>query len=97
MSDAISRAIARTAAKRAAQPVLLSEVKIRVADRGIVVRGSGQLSFTRALDADPKQAVLLLYDPKLQAFRPVLVPPGTSWELVEKRQGSNLWKPGSST
>lgn len=75
----------------------MQQVTLAVALTPIVVRSSGELSFTRGEHADPEAATLLLFDPQLKGFRPVLTPPGTSWELVEKRQGPTLWKPGVKT
>lgn len=95
-NDVIDKAVAASTARRGPKPVVLTEQTIRLG-MPIAVKGSGELSFTRAEDADPSVAMLLLFDPKLGAFRPVLTPPGSSWELVEKRQGANLWHPGMRT
>lgn len=92
MASKIDRAIA--AATKKPKAVVLGEVTVRVAQEPIVVRTSGELAFTRGPDANAADATLLLFDPAIQAFRAVLTPPGTSWELVEKRQGPQLWKPG---
>ena len=87
----------RTPAPKApAKPVVLAELTIRVAEEPIVVRKSGELAFTRGKDSDPMAATLLLYDPAIRAFRAVLTPKDSAWELVEKRQGTALWTPGSS-
>ena len=78
-------------------PIVLHEAKVRIVNDPIRVQGSGELAFTRAAEADPGVASLLLFDPAISAFRPVITPPGTAWELVEKRQGPRLWKPGMRT
>lgn len=95
MNGKIDQAV--TKVKRKAQAVVMAEVAVRIAQQPIVVRASGELSFTRAADADPAAANLLLFDPQLGAYRAVLTPPGTSWELVEKKQGTSIWIPGGST
>lgn len=77
--------------------ITMREVKMLVTDQAIIVRRSGELAFTRGAQAKADEATLLLFDPKIGAFRPVLTPPGTAWELVEKRQGPQLWKPGQPT
>jgi hypothetical protein len=91
----IDGAVARAARK--AKAVVMSEATIRIAQQPIVVRESGELAFTRAPNADPAAATLLLLDPKIGAYRAVLTPPGTSWELVRKQQGPQLWQPGMKT
>ena len=97
MSDVIDKAIAASAARRGPRPVVMAEQTVRITQDAIAVKSSGDLSFSRAEDADPNVATLLLFDPSVGAFRPVLTPPGTSWELVEKRQGTKLWKPGMTS
>lgn len=96
MNGKIDQAVAQVNARKpkGGKPVLLREVKVRVTDEPLIVRKSGELAITRAEDADPTTASMLLFDPKLGAFRPVLLPPGKSFELVEKRQGSGIWTPG---
>ena len=84
-------------ARRKAKPVVLAETTIRLTQDAIKVKKSGDLAITRAEDADPNAATLLVFDPKIGAFRPVLTPPGTSWELVQKQQGPGLWTPGKPT
>lgn len=96
MSGPVDAAIARLA-KRKPKAVVLREQTIAIADEPIIVRASGEMSFTRGERSDPQAATLLLFDPKIGAFRPVLTPPGTAWELVEKKQGPSLWKPGMRT
>ncbi len=88
---------ALTARARKPKAVMLAETKVRIAQEPIVVKASGELAFSRGRDADPAAATLLLFDPKIGAFRAVLTPPGTAWELVEKRQGPSLWQPGMRT
>lgn len=96
-TDALDKAIAASTARKGPRPIVLSETTIRITQEAIAVKASGDLSFSRAEDSDPAIATLLLWDPKINAFRPVLTPPGTSWELVEKRQGMGLWHPGMRT
>lgn len=84
-------------ARQKPKAVVVAEATVRIAQEPIVVRQSGDLSFTRGENADPADATLLLFDPKISAYRAVLTPPGTSWELVAKRQGPQLWKPGMRT
>lgn len=76
------------------EAVTMQQMSIAVAFDPLMIRASGELSFTRAPDADPRSATLLLFDPTIGGYRPVLTPPGTAWELVEKRQGPSLWQPG---
>lgn len=90
MNPSIERALRKPKQKA----VLIAEATVRITQEPILVKASSELAFNRAEDADPLVASLLLFDPKIGAFRPVLTPPGTSWELVEKRQGPTLWKPG---
>jgi hypothetical protein len=90
----VTEAVARVAKKKQ-KAVVLAETTIRIAQEPIVVRESGDLSFTRG--ADPTQTNLLLWDPQIGAFRAVLTPAGSSWELMTKRQGPQLWKPGQPT
>lgn len=90
--SAIERAVEASRAKQ--QAVVLAELSIRVAEQPIVVQESGDLAITRGEQADPSQAAMLVWDAKINAFRAVLMPPGTSWELVARRQGPALWKPG---
>lgn len=94
MSDKVVAAIHRQQKKRKARAVVIGETTIRVTQDAIKVTGSHQLWFTRPADADEGEARLLVFDPAVQAFRPVLTPPGMTLELVEKRQGPQLWKPG---
>ena len=94
MSNAKIEQAMTARARRKQKAVVMAEVTIRLTQEPIVIKASSELAFTRAEDADPAIATLLLWDPKIGAFRPVLTPPGTSWELVEKRQGSGLWHPG---
>jgi hypothetical protein len=94
VSGKIDQAVAQVNARKAKQPVLLREARVRVTQDPLIVRGSGELVITRAEDADPTVASLLLFDPTIGAFRPVLLPPGKSFELVERRQGPSLWTPG---
>lgn len=84
-------------ARRKPKAVVMVEAVIRITQEPIVVKASSELAFTRAEDADPGIATLLLFDPRIGAFRPVLTPPGTSWELVEKKQGPAIWRPGMRT
>lgn len=88
-----------TVEKKAPQPqaVVLAEATIRIAQGAIKVTESGQFAFSRGDAADPQLAHMLVYDAKVQAYRAVLTPPGTSWELVEKKQGPGLWTPGRSS
>jgi hypothetical protein len=79
---------------RGPRAVVLEQHSIAIIPEPILVRKSGEMSFTRAERADPESATLLLFDPTLNAFRPVLTPPGTAWELVEKQQGPVIWRPG---
>jgi len=95
-NEKIERALTQHA-QRKPKAVVLAETTIRITQEPIYVKGSGELSFSRAEDAEPGVATLLLWDPKIGAFRPVLTPPGTSWELVEKKQGPSLWRPGMRT
>ena len=95
-TDALDKAIAASTARKGPKAVVLREEAVRLGP-AIAVKQSGDLAFTRAEDADPTIATLLLFDPAIGAFRPVLTPPGTSWELVEKRQGSTLWHPGMAS
>lgn len=76
------------------QTVVISVVEVPVAQEPIVVRASGDLSFNRGAKANPTLAHMLIFDERLGAYRAILTPPGTSWELVEKRQGPRIWKPG---
>lgn len=77
--------------------VAIREVPVPIVEQPIVVRASGELAFTRGEKASPHLAHILIYDEGLNAYRPVLTPPGTSWELVEKRQGPRLYVPGERT
>lgn len=95
-SQKVQRAVAKVNARQKANAAVLQQVTIPVTREAIRVTGSGQLAFTRGKQTDDR-AMLLLFDPKLGAFRPILTPPGTSWELVEKRQGPSLWQPGRPT
>ena len=95
MTSKLDAALTRLAGRRKA--VVMAEATVRIAQEPIVVRESGDLSFTRGAKADPASATLLLLDPKMGAYRAVLTPPGTSWELVRKKQGPSLWKPGMKT
>lgn len=97
MSNAKIEQALTSHARRKGKAIVLAETTIRLTQEPIIVKGSGELSFTRARDADPAAATLLLFDPKMGAFRPVLTPPGTAWELVEKKQGPSIWRPGMPT
>ena len=97
MNDVLDKAMAASKTRKGPRPVVLREQTVRLTQDAISVKASGDLAFTRAEDADPTIATLLLFDPKLGAFRPVLTPPGTSWELVQKQQGSTLWHPGMTS
>jgi hypothetical protein len=94
MSDQIARAVANV---RKPKAVVLGQMTINVAAEPLVVRRSGELSFTRAANADPAAATLLLFDPAIGGYRAVLTPPGSAWELVEKAQGPSVWRPGMPT
>ena len=87
----IEKALTSQAAKKAEQIGVMS---VKVAAAPLQISASHQLAFTRGKEADPADATLLLFDPKIGAYRAVLTPPGTSWELVEKRQGPGIWTPG---
>jgi hypothetical protein len=95
-TENIERALTQSA-QRKPKAVVLAETTIRITQEPIVIKGSGELSFTRAADSNPAVATLLLWDPKIGAFRPVLTPPGKSFELVEKQQGPSIWRPGMPT
>ena len=89
----IDAAIAASKAKKQ-KAIVISETTILVTEGAIKVTKSGDLALTRGKESDPTTAEMLVFDPAVGAFRPVLMPPGTSWELVEKRQGPGLWHPG---
>lgn len=88
----IDRAVA-LAGKPKTKAVRIGAMQIKIADRPIVVKASHELSFTRGADVDPADANLMIYDPTIKAWRAVLTPPGTSWELVAKQQGPTIWTP----
>lgn len=96
MSGPVDAAVARLA-KRKPKAIVLQQQSLAIADEPIVVRHSGEMSFTRGERADPATPNLLLWDPRINAWRAVLTPPGTAWELVEKQQGPSIWKPGMRT
>jgi hypothetical protein len=95
----VEAAVDAVNAKRATRPkpIVLNEAKVRIAEKALRIKASGELAFTRGKDADPALAHLLVFDEKLGAYVAVLTPPGTSWELVEKRQGTGIWTPGLPT
>ena len=94
MSGPVDRAIAKVLAEPDAKPARLAQVTIRVTTEPLRITSSGELSFSRGEKSPPALASLLVWDPDVGAFRPVLTPPGSSWELVQKAQGPQLWKPG---
>lgn len=73
--------------------VRIGVVGVKLVDQPIMLTESHQVGFTRAKGSEPHVASLLLLDPKLGAYRAVIAPPGTSWELVEKKQGPAIWTP----
>lgn len=93
MNTEISEAVAKVNSRKP-KTVMLTETPIRITKDAIRVEKAGDLAFTRADDADPNIATLLLFDPAVGAFRPILTPPGSAWELVPKAQGTRLWQPG---
>lgn len=92
MNTKIHDAVARVN-QRKAKTITLRQISIAVTDAPIRVSKSGELGFKRDPKSDANEALLLIFDPKVKAFRPVLTPPGTAWELVEKKQGPQLWTP----
>ena len=96
MTSPIDAALTSIARKKP-KAVVMAEATVLIAQEPIVVKESGELSFTRGEKADPAAATILLFDPKIHGYRAVLTPPGTSWELVRKQQGPSLWKPGQKT
>jgi hypothetical protein len=96
VSDKVDAAVARVA-RHKPRAVVLEEQTIAIAQEPIVVRASGEVGVTRSERSDPTIPNVLLWDPQLHAWRAVLLPPGTSWELVEKRQGPTVWRPGMRT
>lgn len=96
MTSAIDRAITAAARPRPrAQAIMRAEATIRVASAPVHVRKSGDLRIVRQPNADPDDGLLLVYDAKLDAYRPVLMPPGSAWELVETkpRERRTIWLP----
>lgn len=91
---AMQRARVRDAARRARTRVAgVAEATIRVAYAAVNVRKSGELLIRREAHADPDDALLLVYDAKIDAYRPVRLPPGTRWSLTEQRSGPLLFLP----
>lgn len=73
--------------------VRIGVVGVKLVDQPIMLTESHQIGFTRATESEPHVASLLLLDPKIGAYRAVIAPPGTAWELVEKKQGPAIWTP----
>lgn len=92
-SPAISRAMDAARRRPRVQAVERADVTIRLANPPLRVRKSGDLTLRRTPDADPDDAVFLVYDPRVDAYRPVVLPPGTRWELTEKSSGPMIFLP----
>lgn len=94
IQQAMQRARVRDAARRSRTRIGgVAEATIRVAYQAVNVRKSGDMLINRAPDADPDDALLLVYDASLDAYRPVRLPPGTRWTLAEKNAGPKLYLP----
>lgn len=94
---AMQRARVRDAAHRARTCVSgVAEATIRVAHAAVNVRKSGDMVINRAANADPDDALLLVYDATLDAYRPVRLPPGTRWSLTEKSAGPMIFLPAGT-
>lgn len=81
----------------AEEAIVVRQVTVGLIEKPIVVQASGELAFTRGSRSNPALAHMLIFDEAVGAYRVVLTPPGTSWELVQKQQGPSLWKPGMPT
>lgn len=84
MNRKIDRAIARTARKqRQAPPVELQQVQILVLPGAVQVPVGGRAPF-RVMDgpAAAEHPWVLVFEPRFNAWRPVLLPPGTEWEIA---------------
>ena len=96
MSSRVDRAVAKVAGQqKAAKAVAIQQVTLGVVEQPIVVRESGDFSFTRGAKSPAALAHILVFDEAVGAYRAVLTPPGSSWELVTKKQGPQLWRPGA--
>lgn len=73
------------------QAVMRAERKIVFTDTPVIVRKSGDLSIVH--EADTADGRLMVYDGRMRAWRPVVLPPGTRWELAEKRSGPLIFLP----
>ena len=91
LDAALSRHARR--AKPKVKTVAITTETIKVTRDAIAINGSHELAFSKGKDANPLEPMLLLYDHSVGAYRPVLTPPGKSFELVEKRSGPTLWRP----